>query len=202
MKITSKIFIMLILIVFIASISGVYGAWIFAEDNVFEDDKNVMITLSEFTWAPEEILPTTQPGKNYLDLLDSILNNLKGGLNSSKDTLENAVLKHKLVHSSQNVTGGNLKHLFITEESKELDFMVEYINNNEFHVYMYEHYDTINGLVGVTNIVIYKTILVYENKEWIGLESQVGYATLKYFNNSSEVAIDPSSWVLGNISKN
>ena len=199
MKFTAKLFMLLILVVFIASVSGVYGVWIFSEEKVDNESDQVKLILSDFTWAPEEILPTVTPGQNYLDLFESILNNSKAGLNSDKAVLENAVLKYKEVHSGQNVTGGNLKHLFITEKSRDLDFMVEYISDNEFHLYMYEHHDTIDGLVGVTKIVAYKTIIIYENNEWDALEAQLGYATLQYFNGSNVVAIDLGTWEKGSL---
>ena len=202
MKSAYKFMMMLIFMVIAASMTGVYGVWIFSNEKTAEEKDNVTLKISEFTWAPEEILPTDNPGENYLVLFESILNNSKGGLNSSKDTLEKAVLENLLVHSSQNVSGGNLKHLFTTSESKELDFLVKYISDTEFHLFMYEHQATISGLVGVTNIVVYKTIVVYENKEWIGQQSKVGYAKLAYFDNSSVVAIDTDTGVRGTLPKN
>ena len=111
---TVRIF-MLLLALLLLCVGGVWASWIYCEEYADPSTDNLGgIGLSEFVWAPEEILPTDKPGENYLDLLESILNNSKGGLNSSKGTLENAVDKHQLVHSSQNVQGGNLKHLFIT----------------------------------------------------------------------------------------
>lgn len=196
---TSRIFMFMLLICFIASISGVFGIWIFMEEPAEPQKESFGPSLSEFTWQPEEILPSDKIGENYLILFESILNNNKGGLNSSKGTLENAVLVNKLVHSSDNVQGGNLKHLFTTEESKDLDFIIEYVNNNEFNAYMYETYDTVNGLVDVTKITVYKTIYKKENGEWYGDESQLGYAILRYYKETNKIAILPNEWVKGNL---
>ena len=100
------------------NVGGVFATWNYAQGAVpaisaYTDPKS-----STFEYAPEIILPSQDVGKNYLDLLQSILDNIKGGLNSSKDTLEKALIKSKILHSSENVQGGNLKHLFITEESR------------------------------------------------------------------------------------
>lgn len=182
----------------IASVGGAFAVWIYSGETVNPVQDSARLELSEFVWAPEEILPET-PGSNYLDLLDSILNNNKGGLNSSKGTLENAVNKDVIVHSSQNVQGGNLKHLFITQASNLLDFIVQYVSDTEFHVYMFETEDANRGTVGQTQIKVYKTILVEIDGEWIGQESQLGYAVLREVRDTDYIAVSPDEWVIGRL---
>ena len=167
----------------------------FAEESPTDIDDAHSITLSEFTWQPEEILPTVTPGQNFLDLYESILNNIKAGLNSSKDTLEKTVLNSSigLVHCNQNVQGGNLKHLFITTASRELDFIMEYVSDTNFILYIYKQTDT-TGAIGTTKIQVYKTFLFKNNNAWNGEETQLGYATLQYFPNTNVPAIDVSTW--------
>ena len=187
--------IFLTILMFFASVSGVFATWFMAEETPTSVNKSQNITLSEFIWKPEEILPSVTPGQNFLDLYESILENMKGGLNSSKDTLENAVLNasNGLVHSNQNVQGGNLKHLFITEASRELDFIVQYVSDTNFKLYTYKQTDT-NGAVGTTQIQVYMTLLIKENNVWVGQETQLGMATLQYFPNTNFIAIDVSTW--------
>ena len=88
---------LLCVMIFFASIGGSYATWFFAEDPSSSVNEKNDIILSEFTWEPEEILPTVTPGQNYLDLHNSILYNIKNGLNSSKDALEQAVIKNELL---------------------------------------------------------------------------------------------------------
>ena len=185
----------LISCLFLSSFGGIYATWRFAEEPVNNVDKTQNIILSEFTWTPEEILPTVTPGQNFLDLYESILNNVKAGLNSSKDTLEIAVKKsnNHLVHCTQNVQGGNLKHLFITEASRELEFIMEYISDTNFNLYIYKEVDTL-GAIGTTQIQVYKTFLLKTNGVWDGEVTQLGYATLQYFPNTNIPAIDVSTW--------
>ena len=178
------------------SACGVFATWQFAEDVPDAVNKAQGVYLSEFVWAPEEILPDVTPGQNYLDLHQSILENVKGGLNSSKDTLENAVLRDSdgLLHSSQNVQGGNLSHLFITEACRELDFIAQYVTNSEFLVYMYKSSDTLNGAVGTSRMQVYKTIYIKTNGEWSGQETQLGTAIIQFFPNTNTLAIDVNTW--------
>lgn len=187
--------IFLTILIFFASVNGVFATWFMAEESPTPINKSQSITLSEFVWKPEEILPSVTPGQNFLDLYESILENNKGGLNSSKDTLKNAVLKasNGLVYCNQNVQGGNLKHLFTTEASRELDFIVQYVSDTNFKLYTYKNADT-NGAVGTTQIQVYMTILVQENNVWVGQETQLGMATLQYFPNTNFIAIDVSTW--------
>ena len=178
-----------------SSVGGAYAVWRFAEDPAVSVSDSQSLHLSEFVWQPEEILPSVTPGQNFLDLYNSILNNVKAGLNSSKGVLENAVNKSDtgLVHCNQNVQGGNLKHLFITEATRELEFVMERISGSTFVLYIYKEADTY-GAMGVSRIEVYKTILKEENGVWDGEETQFGYATLQYFPGTSVHAIDVSTW--------
>ena len=183
-------------IIFTATTSGVFATWYFAENPVTSASDSVGANIVEFVWKPEEILPSETPGQNYIDLFESILNNDKAGLNSNKGVLEDAVINDSdgIVHSEQNVQGGNLKHLFITNESRDLDFIMEYISDTEFHAYMYKSSDVTGGAAGVTRVKVYMTIYVKQNGTWIGQETQFGYATVQFFPGSSRLSIDPDTW--------
>lgn len=193
----AKALALCLVIVVLLSVSGAFAAWYYCGVPLYDEQGYTNFSLNMFTWKPEDILPTEKPGENYMDLLNSILNNNKGGLNSSKGTLKNAVVNDKLVHSSQNVQGGNLKHLFITEASKDLDFIVQYVGQQEYHVYMFESDDMERGSVNYTQIKVFKTILVETDNGWIGQESQLGYAIIRYVKDTNYLAITPEEWKLG-----
>ena len=199
---TMNLMALLCALLLLSSVGGVFAIWVYANGPVEAKNDHIALSLSEFIWEPEDILPTETPGKNYLDLLDSILNNQKGGLNSKKDTLEAAVRNYHIVHCEQNVPGGNLKHLrdLFTEKSNKLDFLVQYITDDEFHVYMFETDDVESGTVNVTQIKVYKAIVAYDGTRWDAKEAQFGYTTLRYLaSNDSYVAIDPTEWVQGSL---
>ena len=191
MKIKYSIFLGILILC--ASIGGTFATWNYAEEPSNDVQTSQDIILSEFVWEPEEILPIT-PGQNYLDLHYSILYNEKNGLNASKDALEKAVIKNVLLHSSDNIQGGNLKHLFINEACRELEFLLVHINDDMFYLYMYKHSDTLSGAVGVTKIQVYVAILTREGDEWVSNEAQVGYAVLGYLPDTNIISIDISTW--------
>ena len=194
---TVKYLALLCALLSLVSVGGVFAVWTYATNAAEPQSGGVSMTISEFTWTPEEILPTDTPGSDYMNLLDQVLNAIKGGLNSSKDTLENAVRRHGIVHSSQNVTGGNLKHIFENVDNKDLEFVVEYVSDTRFNLYMFTDSDTVNGLVNSTKMQVYKTFLVYDGREWYGEETQLGYATLRYMPDSNIIGLTPSEWVRG-----
>ena len=196
---TTKFITLLCALLILSSMGGAFAAWSYASAPTDARNSSAGLSLAEFIWAPEDILPTETPGENYMDLLTSLLENSKGGLNSGKDTLEKAVRKYHVVHCEQNVTGGNLKHLrdLFTDKSEMLDFIVQYKTDTEFHVYIFETDDVEQGTVDVTQIKVYKTILLLEKGKWAAGESQFGHAPLRYLSGTSYIAINPTEWVKG-----
>ena len=200
---TSKYIALLLGLLLIASLGGVFAVWFYANGTPSPRSDDVGITLAEFVYKPADILPEDESlGEDYIQLLESILNNGKIGLNSGKgDTLEAAVQKNEILHWDQNIQGGNLKFLkdFLVGGARELDYVMHYVSDTEFHVYKYENDDVDQGTPNVTRIKVYKTILIKEDGTWTGKESQLGYATLRYVPNSSHIGIIPTEWVRGNM---
>ena len=198
---TIKFMALLCALLLAASVGGVFAVWRFAEDPAESRSDSIGVAIREenFVWKPEEILPTDKPGENYMTLLDSILNNIKVGLNSSKDVILNTAQEYGIVHCDQTVQGGNLKHLndVFTASDRDLDFVIEYKSDTELHCYMFEDDDVDSVLVDVTLIKAYKTILRFDGSEWYGEESQLGYATIRYLPNSNHIGILPQEWLRG-----
>ena len=90
---------------FLATVGGMFATWYFAEDAAKPVTGVAGITLSEFVWEPEEILPTeSELGENHLALIELVLNeNKKGyGLNyDSKNVLEGYLDRYGVVFSNQ-----------------------------------------------------------------------------------------------------
>ena len=188
---------LLSLLLLLSSIGGVYAAWTYALSSANPVEEGILHILEDFYYKPEDILPTETPGQNFMDLLNSILENDKNGLNSKKDSYENAIKNDKdgLLHCKENITGGNQKHLFVTEANRLLAFIAEYISDTEFHFYMYTESDAVNGVSNSARIKVFKTIVHYIDGTWVAEESQFGYATAAYFAGTSIESIDVYSWV-------
>lgn len=191
----------LCLLLCLASVGGVYATWRYASDPAVYRTGDMGVDAGIFEWAPEEILPTTKPGQNFMDLLEAILNSPKVGLNSGKDViLRNVNASQKLLHCDQNVQGGNMKHAYTSEPSKDLDFIIEYSSSSLLILYIYVEDDAETKQTG-QNIVVFKTYLQKENGKWDAPETEPGYAPIYTFPATSYRAPDVTMWTYGDLSK-
>ena len=184
--------IMLSVILFLATIPGVWAVWQYYISPQ-PDDTDVSAVIG--TWPADVVLPSTpedtELGSNYLMLLEAILNSSKSGLNPT-DLLENAIWNTKknphhlgLLYSSQNVTGGNQAHLFDKDTANgtaSLLFAIESIGGSEteFYVYLYKKSDANNAVLqnnlSTKTISVYRVLVKYENGKWDDYETYLGEA--------------------------
>lgn len=161
----------------LASIGGVFAMWYYVEDSAESVTDTMGITISEFEWAPDEILPTeSEIGESHLALIELILNeNEKGyGLNyDKKNVLEGYLNQYGVVFSNQKTSGGNLK--FVSDETKQLYYCVEKVSDTLYYAYTFS-YNDLNMAIGTnTAIAVYRTILE-KTDEWRAPRSYFGYA--------------------------
>ena len=127
----------------LASVGGVFATWYYTYETAPNAQENLSVSLSDFEWKPEEILPTeSEIGENHLALIELILNeNNKGyGLNyDNKHVLEGYLDKYGLVFSNQKVSGGNLK--FVSDETNQLYYCVEKISDTMYYAYTFSFSD-------------------------------------------------------------
>jgi len=187
----------LLLFMSLLGITGVWAQWQYAgspPQPVIDTLSN--ITLREFIWDMEEILPDLpEIGSSHLALVRDIMNNEKNGLNSRKEAVEDAVNLHKLLHSYETIQGGNLKHLFETEQTRALEFVLEYVTDAEYHVYTYDDSSRDSATLNQTEIAVYKTILVETDGVWDSYGSMYGRAKVTQMDGRR--VIDISTWTEG-----
>ena len=188
------------------SIGGVFATWYFAEDPAKSVTDSMKITLSEFVWKPDEILPTeSEIGENHLALIELILNERdKGyGLNyDSKNVLEGYLDKYGVVFSNQKVSGGNLK--FVSDETDQLYYCVEKVSDTVYYAYTFTRNDLSMAMGTYTAIPVYRTVLK-KTDEWDATRSYFGYAQVKPLrdmgaeNTSGTLSysVDVSTWTQG-----
>lgn len=188
--------VVLLCIVFNLSFNGVWSQWQYS--GPIESAQGASgASINEFLWDSEEILPgedETENDTNHLLLLNEILNNRKMGLNGSKNALFNAAKKEGALHSSANVQGGNIKHLFVDElaGARRLDFVLHYISNTELHLYTFENASLTGAIVDQTDITVYKSIITFTNNKWDSAGTMLGHAIVRRIGNT--LAIAPSDW--------
>lgn len=187
----------------LASIGGVFATWYYTYETTPSVQENLSVSLSDFEWKPEEILPTeSEIGENHLALIELILNeNNKGyGLNyDNKHVLEGYLDKYGLVFSNQKVSGGNLK--FVSDETNQLYYCVEKISETMYYAYTFSFSD-LNSVKGTaTAMPVYRTVLE-KTDIWRAPRSYFGYAQTKLLRafgaentpGTLEYSIDVSTW--------
>ena len=191
---------------FCSGIVGVYAFWSYPLMNE-EDTERVELSLTDFLYKPEEVLPDEEEDselqRNHMDIIWELLFNSKMGLNSKKDSLADSVEQHGLLHYLENVQGGNLKHLIdVTDGGKNLGFVLEYIDETQFYGYTFYRIDQELG----TRITVYRTLFMINNDksvdvnddgkmdEWIAHSSIQGTAFSAKLSGN-QCTILNTSWV-------
>lgn len=187
----------------LASIGGVFATWHYAYGTVANVKEDLSVSLSEFEWKPDEILPTeSEIGENHLALIELILNESKKGYGLNYDNkyvLEEYLENHGIIFSNQKVTGGNLK--FVSDETNQLYYCVEKISDTMYYAYTFS-YNNLNSVKGTTTVMpVYRTVLE-KTDIWRAPRSYFGYAQTKLLRafgaentpGTLEYSIDVSTW--------
>lgn len=203
----SVILIGVLLCVLAACIGGGYAQWVLADVVANPEKTDNGIEISPFYYKPQEVLPdeeeSTELRENHMDLLNNILYHSKYGLNYS-NTLDNAVERYGTLRSQENISGGNLKHLFTTRASELLDFALQYVSDTEFVLYTFEDDALETGIVGSTRIPVYKIVIRLENGTWSAVGAVEGHALIRQFttsNNKKYRTVNPEDFIVGPLSK-
>lgn len=199
-----SLWVMLCLVFSIFSLmtaSGVYAIWRFSEESAATAKADVDVFLSEFEYAPEELLPggdiQATLGENHLALITKIVEDLKYGLNSDSKTVIHDTLKNPgdVIYCDQKVTGGNLKHVMLDglPAAERLYFVITKISNTEYHTFTMKYADMLATPAG-SPVKAYKTVMVKDGAGvWKATLSYVGEANV----NAPGIVvkgIDPTSF--------
>ena len=180
-----------------ATVSGVYATWAYAEKTPTAVTTSMDVSLLEFEFKPEEVLPddeqSSQLGENHLALIKKIIEEASYGLNATKKPIIHNLLNNvgDVVYCQQNVQGGNLKHLMIDgTDAYNLLFQIEYVNEQEYVAYTYLRKDATDNAIG-TEIEVYKTIMSKTEKGvWEATRSYEGVAKVATSQHSGVRAIN------------
>ena len=180
------------------SIGGVYATWRFADKSPRAEESIVAITMGEFSFKPEEVLPgggetnpVVTPGENHYKLLDLVLNeDDKGyGLNINDNVLLHQYLRRKgIIYSNQKVSGGNLKFILDAKNNTHgLYYCLEKVSDTEYYCYTFSVED-LRKYAGTTmEILAYRTILV-KTDIWRATITYIGTAPIKSLSALGESA--------------
>ena len=192
---------LLISTLMLLSCAGVYATWHYASFFTTVQTPDINLDLDAFVWQSDDILPDTpedsEMGNNYMLLLEQVKNNVKMGLNGSKDALFENIKKNLVLHSDHNVQGGNLKHLFITSECRMLDFVLHYISDTELHLFLYENATLSGATADKTIIQVYRVAIILSNGVWDDTGTVVGHSLVRKLSGISDLTISPTEWMPG-----
>ncbi|MBO5889271.1 MAG: hypothetical protein J6Q58_03940 [Clostridia bacterium] len=178
MKIKSliRLFIAVVLLS-ILFIPSVLATWIYAENPIQDEIAGINVSLLDFPFKPEEILPGHEVGDldlNHQEVVNNVTNLRQYGLNEdNKKSLKNYLVTYGgVVYSNQpGITCGNLK--FVGDESELLMWIVVKESETECSIYTFSK-ETINRYNEGDAVVVYKTKCLYENGEWNNVRSYTG----------------------------
>ncbi len=193
-KLLSRISLLVVLLICIASAFGVAGSWIYYKPTDAYD-YGFTAGMVDFGYTPEEILPggggqapgedssggstEVTPGENHYVLIDLVLNeNDKGyGLNINNNVVLHQYLRREgAVYCNQKVSGGNLKFILDpTNNTHGLYYALLRISDTEYHCFTFSEEELISAEETGSEINVYKTLLI-KTDEWRATKSYLGHA--------------------------
>lgn len=205
---TYKYVALALCLIFMCCMGGVYAVWTYlGHANAIESEKGVIV--SEFGFKVEEVVPggggeiddsNVEVGQNHYNMIDSIVNNLKYGLNTTgnqpiihnKLTYDGAVL-----YCEDNVQGGNLKAFFVgvADNAEKVFFVIHRESATEYQIYTMLDSDLDKG-VG-TRIEVYKTLAEKKDGKWESTISYKGTAQINRPGTKTAYGIDVHTFVQG-----
>ena len=205
-----RLFFLYMGLIALLSTGGVFATWQYANGAIPPTSEIISISLGEFEFAPEQILPggdvvDSELGENHLWLIDLILNeNDKDyGLNYAPNGVLHSYLKNEgVVFCNQKTSGGNLKFILDTKyNTHKLYYCLEKKSDTEYYCYTFGT-DALSSVGGsAAEMEVYRTILVKTDK-WRSTTSSRGLAKTKLLSSMGASAssgsilysIDVTTW--------
>ena len=163
-------FVILFTFIALLCMGGVSASWTYTDNYVGSINSSFNVNIGDFVWQGSEILPDDEEEElSHNALLLKIVDNVEG-LNNPNSLLSQAVKKrfednYDTVSSSQQVSGGNLRNVFSSIEGFQyVGFLIEYVNDEEYYIYTYDHRDTTDLKVSVDT---YLTHLHLREGKWV-----------------------------------
>lgn len=220
-----------LLVLTLLSTGGVYATWKYANIGPNPASTEISLRLSEFNWAGSGDLPTDDAiGENHISLIDQIINHPQHGLNKSGSYLNDEIKDRKKGGIGWSGGRDTLGSMAVTqsEELNEifglsafaLDFLIQFKSDTEYYIFTTAvelgERGSINILgnnskpgkpttpIGQSIYPIYRTRVVKTNGVWAAVETQVGYATSAWYEESRRNAnatqipsFDPDTFTAG-----
>ena len=174
-------------VVLLATTGGVFATWQYAENSPTPQQHNVGVSLSEFYYPPEEILPggggsasgEVALGENHFAVIEIIVNTAGNGyaLNSNNSLIHSKLDNEgDMLFSNQKISGGNLKFILDPKNNThKLYYVIEKSSDTLYYIYTFST-DALATASGTEfEIEVYRTAVEKSNK-WVATVSHKGVA--------------------------
>ena len=174
---------LLLVLIFAFTVPGVFAYWSYVH-GLPNQESGLGVTLLPFVYKPEEVLPQDpEQAENHLAIIQSILTEPNGGLNSTQGHKslfipENLRSCGGVLYCRQKVTGGNLIKLFTPETAANVYFVLEAVSNTEIAAYTMSKPEIDSSGVGDA-VVVYRTLIRKNGGTWTAEEAVAGHVRLK-----------------------
>ena len=202
---------LMMVLLMLFSVGGVYATWKYTNDGIAPGVVELPIRLGELNWAGSGDLPTDDAiGENHISLIDQIINHPQHGLNTSGSYLNDQIKDRQ--DGGLGWSGGRdtLGSMAVTQSeelteifgltSYSLNFLIQFKSDTEYYIFTTGEYLGQRGEISIwgTNKTpgqptvpiggsiypIYRTRVVKTDGVWAAVETQEGYATSAWYEES------------------
>ncbi len=172
-------------------ITSVFASWVYAEYSPDDYETNFGLSMVEFVYKPEEVLPGHEVGyldHNHQEVIYNITDHIKYGLNyQQKPVLTNYLNENGVVYSNQKTTGGNLK--FLGDESESLMWVIKKDTDTVYYIYTFEDEKVVSSNLNLL-ITVYKIKCVYKDGLWQNERAFIGEAPIARVSGIITINVD------------
>ena len=227
-----QILSLLMCLVMVLTVGGVYATWEYSNIGPNPSSLNITLKLGEFDWAGSGNLPTDDAiGEDHIALIQNIINHPEHGLNTSKSYLNEQIKDRQ--DGGIGWSGGRdtLGSMAVTQseeltdifglDANNLEFLIQFKSSTEYYIFTTGEELGQRGEInfwgnnskpgnpvvpiGQSIYPIYRTRVVKTNGVWKAVETEVGYATSAWYEESRRNAnatqipsFDPDTFQKGN----
>lgn len=195
--------------------NNAYSTWRYAQQAIAEISQTFSKNLKPFEYAPEEVLPEEEEGKNQVVLVQNLVEG-ENGLNKPGSYLNQQITLRKRLYRKDTLGSmgvdqkTELEKLF-SLESQNLSFLIQFVDDDTYYIFTTEvdlgENGSPNYAIETYIAPIYRTIVKKINGKWEAQTSAKGYAESAYYDESNLwgnhvtkiPSFDPDTWQAGTL---
>lgn len=186
-----------LLTVVLLGVQTVSAEWVYLTAPATET-RSLDVQLGEFLYKSDEVLPEDPAvAEAHQTLVEALLNNVWGGLNSPLNTLENFLSVSSAIYGGERLLGSILGYI-MRNSTENLNFVImrDPDNANRVYALTFSKTELEGATAGLDYITTYATVFEQQNRTWVNVGSQSGYAQVIRHSEGFKT-VDPATWTTG-----